>query len=125
MLADCNLVDSALAGAAVTQDVWWKLAGASAAATCPFTWETGQRAYGWIMRFTGHDPDDAVDATSVATNISNSPASLAVSTGVDNALILRLGCFQNHSVTLDVPTPPGHQVITKDASGRKVGTEHR
>ena len=54
------------------------------------------------MRFAGHDPDDTVHPTSVATNISNSPESLDVSTGVDNALILRLGCFQNHGEPVTV-----------------------
>jgi len=100
----------------VTLGAWWKLAGASEPGTHQFTWSGAEQAYAWIMRFTGHDPADPVDVFSTNSANSSSPSSPAVTTAVDNALVLRLGAFDCDDITEDAPGLTGHTAITMDAS---------
>jgi len=64
--AGWNLVNVEQSSNAMTFGVWWKLAGASESSSYTFTWSGQQEAYGWIMRFTGHDPADPIDTWSAA-----------------------------------------------------------
>jgi len=100
----------------VTIGVWWKLADASESASHGFSWSGSQQAYGWMMRFEGHDPDDPVDVYSADGETSASPSSPPVTTTLDNCLILRLGAFDDKDITLDDPGLSGHTAITMDAS---------
>ncbi len=61
--AGWNVVHVADQGGAVTFGVWWKLAGASEGGSYDFSWSGSEHAYGWVMRFTGHDPASPIDAT--------------------------------------------------------------
>lgn len=109
---------------AVTLGAWWKLATASEPLNHTFTWTGGnEQAYGWIMRFTGHDSTSPspINGTPVpATDNSQYPTSPEVSTTVNNCLILRLGAFDDDDVTtLPEPGDPGlsgHTPITMDES---------
>jgi len=99
----------------VTLGAWWKLAGASEPSH-QFTWSGAEQAYAWVMRFTGHDGTDPIDVLSSNGTAGTSPTSPAVTTSVDNALILRLGAFDGDEVTLDTPGLTGHTAITMDTS---------
>ncbi len=110
-------------GNAVTLGVWWKIAGASEPADHQFSWSGRQRAYGWIMRFTGHDPATPINAWAKAGQGNNgSPTSPSVTSTVDNTMILRLGAFDDDDVTLDSPGLAGHTPITMDESSAGNGT---
>ena len=81
--------------------VWWKLADAVELPAYSVTWSDDEKAYGWMMRFTGHDASSPIEATANAKGESNSPSSPAVSTSVDNCMILRLGGFDRNRITTD------------------------
>ena len=119
--AGWTLIDRGDNGAAVTLGVWWKIAGASESAPT-FTWTGGnEQAYGWIMRFTGHNAANPINASYMDGQKNITPTSPAVTTTADNCLILRLGAFDGNDVnTLPEPGNPGlsgHTAITMDTSG--------
>lgn len=100
----------------VTLGVWWKLADASESSSHQFTWTGNEQAYGWIMHFTGHDPDDPINDFYERGYSSSTPTSPEVTTTVDNCLILRLGAFDDDDITVDDPGLSGHEAITMDTS---------
>ena len=104
----------------VTFGAWWKLADASESASHQFTWSGGEQAYGWMMRFTGHDPADPIDVWEKDRETSSTPTSPEVTTTVDDCLILRLGSFDDDDITLNNPGLSGHVTITMDTSGGTV-----
>ena len=73
--AGWNVVNVATQGGQVTFGVWWKLATASESSSYTFTWSGSEHAYGWVMRFTGHDPVSPIDVTSNAGGSASAPAS--------------------------------------------------
>jgi hypothetical protein len=105
----------------VTFGVWTAIAGAE---TGPynFSWSTGNKpAYGWIMRFTGHDPMSPINASAIAESSSNSqvPPCPPVTTTVDNAMILRLGGFDGNRLNSGSPglsLPTQHTAIASVSS---------
>lgn len=121
-LAGWNVLDTGTGGAAVTLGVFWKLAGASEPATHDFTWVGGEEVYAWMMRFTGYDPAGPINGFTTFTGTSANPTSPSVVSTVADALILRLGAFDDENVTTDVTGLTGHTTITMDASGFGSGT---
>ena len=110
-------------GNAVTLGVWWKIAGASESGTHQFSWGSNEQCYGWMMRFTGHDPVNPINAaTSLGSGNNSSPPSPSVTTTVANTMILRLGAFDDDDVIVDSPGLAGHTAITVDGSGSGSGT---
>jgi len=108
-------------GSQVTLGAWWKLAGASEP-NSTFTWTGSQQAYGWMMRFTGHNPTSPINTfLSASSSGSATPASPAVTTTVPNCLILRLGAFDDSNITVDNPGLSGHTAITMDKSAASSG----
>ncbi len=120
-LAGWNIVDVGHEQGTVTFGTWWKLATAAESSTQTFTWANGQKGWGWIMRFTGHDTANPIHATATASGQSSSPTSPAVTTTVDNTMILRLGGFDNKNVTVGDTGLAGHTTITMDISGTSGG----
>ena len=106
----------------VTLGVWWKIAGASESSTHEFTWGSNEKGYGWMMRFTGHDPTAPINASAAQGGNSGSPECLSVDTTVANALILRIGGFDDDDITVDSPGLSGHTPITMDKSSSGSGT---
>jgi hypothetical protein len=102
---------------AVTLGVWWKLAEASESTSHEFTWSGGQQAYGWMMHFTGNNADVPINNYSAGGATSSTPTSPAVTTTVNNCLILRLGAFDNDNITVGDPGLSSHTPITMDTSG--------
>jgi len=101
-----------------TLGVWWKLADALESESHEFTWSGDEQAYGWMMRFTDHDPTDPINVIqSQGADANSSPPSPAVTTTVDDCLILRLGAFDDDDITVDSPGLSGHTAITMDKSG--------
>ena len=106
----------------VTLGVWWKLADASESSSHQFTWSGDQQAYAWMMRFTGHNLTNPINAFSTGGGSSSTPTSPAVTTTVNNCLILRLGGFDDSDIAGDAPGLSGHAAITMDeSSGLPVG----
>ena len=105
-------------GGSVTLGVWWKLADPVESPNHSYTWAGSKQAYGWMMRFTGHDSGTPIDTSAVADQGNSwSPGSPAVTTAVANAMILRLGGFDDDDITLDQPGLSGHTPITMGESG--------
>jgi hypothetical protein len=120
--AGWNSIDLTTQGGAVTFGVWWKLAGASEGSNYTFSWSSSEHAYGWIMRFTGHDPASPVDANSNNAGSGTAATSPSVTTTVDNALILRLGGFDDDDITTGDPGLSGHTAINMGDSGNGPAT---
>jgi hypothetical protein len=121
--AGWTMIDLAEQGGNVTFGVWWKLAGASEPASYTWSWGGGgEKVYGTIMRFTGHDPADPIDVTATAGGSSSAPPSPAVTTTVADTMILRLGGFDDDDITVDAPGLAGHTAITMDKSSQGNGT---
>lgn len=109
----------------VTFAVWWKIAGSSEPSRYGFTWSgDNEQSYAWIMRFTGHDPTNPINASALVTQGSDAgdPPSPEVTTTVDNALILRLGGFDDDDIVTDSPGLSGHTAITMKESNSGSGT---
>ena len=101
----------------VTVGVWAKLASAAESSSHTFTWGSNEQAYGWIMRFTGHDPNNPIDVmASLGGNDDKSPPSPSVTTTVNNTMILRIGGFDNKEINVDNTGLSGHTDITMDRS---------
>jgi hypothetical protein len=98
----------------VTFGVWYKIAGASEPSAHNFTWGSPEEAYGWMMRFTGHDPASPIADSATDTDTSSSPNSPSVTASVDGTMILRLGAFDDHDVTIDDTGLSSHTTITMD-----------
>lgn len=110
----------------ITFGVWWKIANASESGSYNFTWtptSPSRHTYGWIMRFTGHNPDPAktinISAIQQGTSTSSAPPSPAVTPNVPNVMILRVGGFDANRITVNSPgltAPSPHTSITMDYS---------
>jgi len=96
--------------------VWWKIATAAEEGSYAFTWNFNQQAYGWIMRFTGHDPASPIHQFAVSGGNSQTPISPSVTTTIGHTMILRLVGLDNDHITVDDPGLGGHTTITMDRS---------
>ncbi|MHC4676753.1 MAG: LamG domain-containing protein, partial [Planctomycetota bacterium] len=101
----------------VTLGVWWKLADASESPTHQFTWGSSEKAYGWMMRFTGHHPTTPINVWGARGGSSSSPDCPSVTTTVADTMIVRIGGFDDDDITIDNPGLSGHTAITMDESG--------
>jgi hypothetical protein len=102
--------------------VYWKLAGAGEATSYSFSWTGSKQAYAWIMRFTGHDATSPINASwyNNGTTLALAIPSPAVTTTVENAMILRLGGFDGRNILVDAPGLLLHTPITMDYSAYSV-----
>jgi prepilin-type N-terminal cleavage/methylation domain-containing protein len=108
---------------AVTLGIWWKLADNPESSSHQFSWGgVAEQAYGWIMRFTGHNPGSPINASAVAGGSSGAPECPAVTTTVTNSLILRMGGFDDDDITIDSPGLGSCTAITMDKSNSGSGT---
>jgi hypothetical protein len=117
-----TLIDHGVESKQVSMDVWWKLAGSSEPAQYAFGWTRSEEAYGWIMRFTGHDPGNPINDSANTGGASAAPTSPSVNTTVANAMILRIGGFDDDDITVGDPGLTGHTAITMNRSGSGTGT---
>jgi len=102
--------------------VWWKIATVAEGSAYTFNWNSNEQAYGAVMRFTGHDPLSPINQTAFsggASTIANAPD---ITTTVSDAMILRLGAFDDDDISIDSPGMINHNTITMDASGSGNGT---
>ena len=111
------------AGTEVTLGTWWKLAGASESSTHQFTWSGSEQAYAWMVRFTGHNASSPINAYTSNYGTSSTPTSPSVLSSVNDAIILRLGSFDDTDITADAPGLSGHTAITMDSSTGTVTIE--
>ncbi len=120
--AGWNVVSTNVSSNRVSVGVWWKLAGSSEPSSHTFSWTDTEQFYGWIMRFTGHDPASPVNATAVDTGSASSPNSPAVTTSVDNCMVLRIGGFDDDDMTIGDTGLTGHTTINMDENKSGAGT---
>ncbi len=120
--AGWNEVSLGVSSNRVAVGVWWKLAGSSEPASSTFTWTDFEQSYGWIMRFTGHDAANPIDVSADNSGSSSSPVSPAITTSIDNAMILRIGGFDDDDITLGDTGLSGHQTVVMDESKNGNGT---
>lgn len=111
-----NLLNVAEPSSSVTLGVWWKIASSSEPANHTFTWSSNERAYAWIMRFSGHDPLSPIHTFATNVGTSQNPTSPAITTTSPNVMIVRLGGFDHNKITVDSPGLANHSTITMDAS---------
>jgi len=102
--------------------VFWKLASSSEPASYDFSWTDSEQAYGWIMRFTGHDPATPIPTVASAADSSGTPTSPAVTTTADNSMVLRLGAFDDDDVNDGDTGLAGHTSINMNRSDTGLGT---
>ncbi|MHC4275562.1 MAG: hypothetical protein ACYSUR_18115, partial [Planctomycetota bacterium] len=117
-------VDLGLGGGAgnVTFGVWWKLAGASESPSHTWTWSGNEEAYGYIMRFTGHDLVAPIDTSAVGTGNDASPAAPAITANTAGSLILRIGGFDDDDITTGDAGMAGTTTITMNKSSSGAGS---
>ena len=96
--------------------IWWKLADTSEPSSFTFTWADMEKPYGWIMRFTGHDPSSPIHVTATDLGATSNPTAPAVTTTVDGCLILRLGGFDDDDITVGDAGMTGHSTINANES---------
>ena len=121
-LSGWNIINIEDQAANVTLGVWWKLAGGSDVGNYTFTWSGNQKAYGMVLRFTGHDATNPINVSANTQGSTSSPTSPAVTTTVPNTMILRLGGFDDDDISLDSTGLTGHTEITMDESSSGSGT---
>lgn len=100
--------------------VWWKLADSTEPETHTFSWDPSEEAYGWIMRFRGHDAAQPINNLSVNKGTSSTPSAPSSSTDAANCLILRLGGFDSDDINVGDPGMSGARPINMDRSSSKV-----
>jgi hypothetical protein len=100
-----------------TFGVWWKIATASEPSTYSFTWTPTEQAYGGIMRFTGHDATNPINASAAQSGPGTLTApSPAVTTSVANAMVVRLSSSDGAALPIQATSLTGHTYITNDRS---------
>jgi hypothetical protein len=108
-----------------TVGVWWRLAGGAEPASYGFSWDSANpgRSYSWIMRFSGNDPTNPINVwDKIGEANVTSPLSPAVTTTVNDTLILRLGGFDDDDITIGDPGMAGHTAINMQKSSTGTGT---
>lgn len=113
-----NLISEDDADGRVTFGVWWRTAEAGEPTSHTFEWSgDDEAAYGWMMRFSGQDADEPINAFALDEGDAEKPDSPAVDSTVDSCLILRLGGFDREDIDVDVTgLSTEHQTITMDES---------
>jgi hypothetical protein len=104
---------------AQTFAVYWKLAGSGEPSSYTYTWTGSKQAYAWVMRFTGHDSTAPIHASAYQNGLALVGLAIpspAVTTSVENAMILRLGGFDGRNIVVDSPGLLLHTPITMDYS---------
>jgi Tfp pilus assembly protein FimT len=116
--AGWNVIDFGNTANRMHFGVWWKIADVAEPGSYTFNWNVNQeeQVYAWIMRFTGHDPGNPIHQFAVGSGSSDTPTTPSVTTTVDNAMILRLGGFDDDDITVDDTGISGHATITMDRS---------
>ena len=114
--AGWNVIVVAQRSSRVTLGVWWKIASASESSSYNFNWTNNEDAYGWIMRFTGHDPGNPIQSNGSNLATGSTPTAPAVTTTSDGCLILRIGGFDDDDITFGDAGMTGHTTITSNKS---------
>lgn len=108
-------------GTEVTLGTWYKIAGASEPANYTFTWSNSEQVFGYILRFTGHDPNDPINASAKNKGGNTyTPLCPSVTTTVDDTIIFRIGGFDYYYVYVYPPSvagfPSDHTGLIMDRS---------
>lgn len=98
----------------VTLGVWYRIAQSSEPSEHTFFLQEEEKAYGWMMRFSGNDTATPVEGFAMNTATSNRPEAPDANVGSDNSLVLRIGAFDDASISTDDPGVSDHTAITMD-----------
>ncbi len=118
MPAGWTLLARPNSGGQVQLAVWWRIASASEPSNYAAAWTGNRQAYGWMMRFSGNHQTTPINAFSSSSpgTTSAAPSCPTVTTTVPNALILRIGGFDDNDITVDSAGIAGYTTITVDRS---------
>jgi hypothetical protein len=107
-------------GSEVEVGVWWKIAS-SEGASYTWGWSTAEAVYAYILRITGNDTSNPINAWGITADGSSSygtsPTCPTVTTTVADTLILRLFGSDRGMTDIDGDYPSGHTGITVDRAG--------
>ncbi|HBE68456.1 MAG TPA: hypothetical protein DDW52_09950 [Planctomycetaceae bacterium] len=121
-IPDWNLIVNESRNGDITLGVWWRVATDGEPASYSFKVggeETG--AYGWMMRFSGHDPADPISSTSVGSGRSATPIVPAAKVPTEQSMVLRLGAFEDNSFNQDQTEITNATTITMDGVSNASG----
>jgi hypothetical protein len=105
-----------------TFGVWYKIATATEPTAYTFSWSPTEQSYSWIMRFSGHDATNPINASAAQAGsaILTAP-SPAVTTSVPNTMILRLHASDGTSLPVQATSLLLHTYITSGMSSSTSG----
>lgn len=110
---------------AQTFGVWYKIATDSEPSTFSFTWSPTEEAYAWVMRFSGHDPTNPINAAASSSDVSITnltTPSPSVTTSVANAMILRIQAADGIVLPLQTTSLLLHTYIVNERSSNKLSS---
>ena len=93
-----TLIDLGVEQEKVTFGVWWKLATSSEPADYTWTWTDAEEAVGVGLRISNQHPTSPISIFSTANGKSSSPGCAAVTTAIDQSLVIRWGGFRHNQI---------------------------
>jgi len=106
-------------GGAIRFGVFYRVAGASEPASYTFAWGSNQEAAAAMLRYSGVDGTNPIDAAAVDVDSSNSPTAPSVTTTVGNTRVVRLFGADDDDVSAAVHPPQldGRFAVESSTSG--------
>lgn len=98
---------------------WFRVSGGNEPDDYTFTWKSGERAVGAILRYSGADPDEPINASGSATGTSAKPTAPSVDTTVGGTKVLRIA-----GVSDDLPVainPAGASLFAVESNHQGAG----
>lgn len=112
---DWNLLGTDVHNANITLGVWYRIATDNESSN--YTLDFGQKVgiYAWLMHFSGNDHASPIENFRITTGRSKSPSTPGSETTVENAMVLRIGAFDDNSVKEDDTGMSDTRVVTMDS----------
>jgi hypothetical protein len=119
--AGWNLLSAQNGGGQVGLAVWWKFAGSAEGAAYTFAWTGPEKAYGWVMRFSGANTLGPINVFASSTGTGSTPQCPSVTATEGYTMILRIGGFDEDRININNAGMSGHTTITMDRSDSSGG----
>ncbi|QDU57436.1 PilW family protein [Aeoliella mucimassa] len=99
-----------------TLGIWYRIASSTEPATYSFQWDQSEQAYGWMMRFDGHDAVAPIHAMTTTSGTSTSPTSPSLATNEENCMVVRIVGLNSNAINTTAPGVSGHSSINMSSS---------
>lgn len=106
----------------VSLAVFWKRVESDEPPSHYWGWTSSAHGVGYVLRVSNQHPTTPVYAFSEQDGDSHSPPAPAAISGVDNALVLRLGAFESNSINPGQPGLAGHTPLAMEQGGGTVSS---